>query len=294
MSIGVKAILFAGGPGSRLFPLVSNDFPKAMLPVANRPMIFYSLFSLIRSRILDITIVISASSSAQISHYVNGSFFKDPLVIKHQPSSHNVKIHFLESEEGLDTADILRKLHTTDSDYVVMSCDYIGNIDLEETFRIHRATRASCTVTLLATDPKTMEPANTYAMVDSKGNRLLGLYFSTDLDAGILKVRGTLLQKFPSLCLRSDVMDTHIYMFSSWVLNHLLQLREAISSVKFDLVPYLSRRQFTLTRCPEANPTPGAEVIVSSRIVGSSAYATRVNNLEALLQANGAVAKGGA
>ena len=40
-----QAVVFAAGRGSRLTEL-TNDTPKALLPIANKPMIWYSLHML--------------------------------------------------------------------------------------------------------------------------------------------------------------------------------------------------------------------------------------------------------
>ncbi|RTZ92786.1 MAG: spore coat protein, partial [Deltaproteobacteria bacterium] len=52
----MKGVILAGGTGSRLFPLtkITN---KHLLPVFNRPMIYYPLECLVRAGIRDILIV---------------------------------------------------------------------------------------------------------------------------------------------------------------------------------------------------------------------------------------------
>ena len=58
----VKGIILAGGSGSRLFPLtkVTN---KHLLPVFNKPMIYYPLNTLVRAGIRDVMIVTGGTSS---------------------------------------------------------------------------------------------------------------------------------------------------------------------------------------------------------------------------------------
>ena len=53
---GIKGVILAGGTGSRLYPCtkVTN---KHLLPVYNKPMIYYPLYSLINAGIKDILIV---------------------------------------------------------------------------------------------------------------------------------------------------------------------------------------------------------------------------------------------
>lgn len=52
----MKGVILAGGTGSRLFPL-TNITNKHLLPVYNKPMIYYPLETLIRAGIKDILIV---------------------------------------------------------------------------------------------------------------------------------------------------------------------------------------------------------------------------------------------
>jgi glucose-1-phosphate thymidylyltransferase len=54
----MKAIILCGGKGTRLAPL-SNNTPKQLLPIANKPTIFYILDQIIRSEISDIGIIVS-------------------------------------------------------------------------------------------------------------------------------------------------------------------------------------------------------------------------------------------
>lgn len=63
----IKGVVLAGGIGSRLLPLtrVTN---KHLLPVYDKPMIFYPIQTLVSARVVDVLIVTGCASAADFSH----------------------------------------------------------------------------------------------------------------------------------------------------------------------------------------------------------------------------------
>lgn len=92
----MKGVVLAGGTGSRLFPLtrVTN---KHLLPVYDRPMVFYPIQTLVNARITDILLVTGGSSAGEFLRLLgNGKDFG----LKH------INYTYQEGEGGI--ADALR------------------------------------------------------------------------------------------------------------------------------------------------------------------------------------------
>lgn len=131
----MKAVIMAGGEGTRLRPLTSNA-PKPMLPLVNRPMMEHIVNLLRRHGFDDIVVTVAFLANAIRNYFGDGSEF-------------GVKMVYATEETPLGTAGSVRNAmdHLTER-FLVISGDVLTDIDLSAIVRFHEQRRAVATIGL--------------------------------------------------------------------------------------------------------------------------------------------------
>ena len=108
----MKAVILAAGEGKRLKPF-TEDRPKVMLPLANKPILEHILEALIKNGINDIILVVGFKKESILDYFGNGQKF-------------GVKIEYVTQERQVGTGHALLQAESyMDSDFLVLPGDNI-------------------------------------------------------------------------------------------------------------------------------------------------------------------------
>jgi mannose-1-phosphate guanylyltransferase/phosphomannomutase len=135
----MKAVIMAGGEGTRLRPLTSSQ-PKPMLPIANRPMAEHIVSLLREHGITDIVVTVAFMANTIRSYFGDGSEF-------------GVRMVYATEETPLGTAgSVLNARDELDERFLVISGDVLTDVDLSALVAFHDENKALATLALKAVE----------------------------------------------------------------------------------------------------------------------------------------------
>ncbi|KAH7320870.1 hypothetical protein B0I35DRAFT_427998 [Stachybotrys elegans] len=280
-STGLQALILCG-PGSSFPTFTSNpdENPKALLPIANRPMVWYPIDLCYRTGITNITLICPPSASVAIESAMNTNPFLTGLPL---PRPDILAPADLDQNTG--TAEILRLPEVRQlvtGDFLVLPCDLVCELGADKLLQAWMVKSASLTDLLDISsfnngrltphsgglgvwyDTKTTpivkgeetdfiatSPLAPSAVSPPKGSlipNLSELVYSMPTDSlndlteekKGLPIRHGLLKAHPRVRMLTTHRDAHIYIFPKWVLDFIKE-NERLESIGEDVVGWWAK-----------------------------------------------------
>jgi mannose-1-phosphate guanylyltransferase/phosphomannomutase len=185
----MKAVVMAGGEGSRLRPMTAN-LPKPLLPVANRPVMEHVLRLLRRHGVTDTVVTVQFLASLVRNYFGDG----DEL---------GMTLQYATEQRPLGTAGSVKNAESAlqEGTFLVLSGDALTDVDLSGLVDFHRRSGALVTVGLKAV-PDPLEYGIVICDPDGRVNRFLekptwGQVFTDTVNTGIYVMEPEVLAEVP-------------------------------------------------------------------------------------------------
>ncbi|MCL5942905.1 MAG: sugar phosphate nucleotidyltransferase [Actinobacteria bacterium] len=185
----MQAVVMAGGQGTRLRPLTSNQ-PKPMVPIVNKPTALHILELLSRHGIDDVVMTLAFLPQVIRNYFGDGSDL-------------GMRIHYSVEDSPLGTAGSVKHAQESlDETFLVISGDALTDFDLSRIIAFHREREAMVTIAL-----KTVDNPLEFGVVivDEEGRieRFLekpgwGQVFSDTINTGIYVLEPEVLDHVPA------------------------------------------------------------------------------------------------
>ncbi|MCB0168781.1 MAG: NDP-sugar synthase [Anaerolineae bacterium] len=184
----MKAVVMAGGLGSRLYPLTANR-PKPMVPLVNKPVLSHILSLLKHHHITEVVITVKHLAEHVQEYFGDGSQL-------------GMNIRYAVEETPLGTAGGVKNAEQflDKEPFLVISSDIVTDIDLSNLLQYHREKQATVTMALKrVSNPK----GYGVVVVDAKGEI------------------SQLLEKPEPSQITSNIVNTGVYILEPDVLNYM-------------------------------------------------------------------------
>jgi len=188
VSKNIKAVMMAGGFGTRIQPL-TNSVPKPMLSIMNLPMMEHTLNKLIETGIDDIVILL---------------YFKPEIIKEYfqDGSKWGVKIQYVVPDDDYGTAGAVGfGREFLDTTFMIVSGDLVTDFDFREILDYHEERDSKLTITLTSVE-NPLQFGVVIANEDGKIEKFLekpswGEVFSDTINTGIYVIEPEILDYIP-------------------------------------------------------------------------------------------------
>ena len=186
----MKAMVMAAGAGTRLHPLTLS-VPKPMVPIANRPVLEYTINNLRAHGITEIILNLHSHPEMIRNYFKDGSAWGVKLSYSHEPK-------LMGTAGGVKKVASFLKGDT----FLVMSGDGLTDVDLTELIAFHQKRRSVGTMALAPIDSR-FEYGITLTDKQGRVTRFIEKpawsdVFSNQVNTGIYVFESSTLSKIPA------------------------------------------------------------------------------------------------
>lgn len=182
----MKAVIMAGGKGTRLMSITRDEIPKPMVKLCGKPVLEHQIAVLKKNGLHEITIIAGYLHEKIQEYFGNGS-------------AYGVNINYIIEDQPLGTAGSLFYLkNSLKEDFLLLFGDIVFDISIQRMAEQHRLTRAKATLFVhpnthpYDSDLVVLDEAYRVIGFDSKHN-LRDYYYSNLVNGGIYIINPALL-----------------------------------------------------------------------------------------------------
>lgn len=205
-----KAVILVGGPGTRLQPL-TDDTPKSMVPVLNKPFMEHTIAYLRQFGIEDIIITLNYIPEVIQNYFGDGSRF-------------GVRLTYCLEREPMGTAGAVKNAEAyLNSTFIVLNGDIFTDLDIADMLTCHRNKGARVTIAV-----NWVDNPSAFGVVETDGDQRVRRFMEKPplteattnwINAGTYILEPEVLEHIPT--------DSH-YMFEKGLFPLLLEMGEPV------------------------------------------------------------------
>ena len=229
MSEDWVAVILAGGIGSRLFPL-TQEKPKPMLEIANRPMIDYAINLVMDAGIKKIIIAVKYKGNLireWIDKQIAEGYFQDCEII-------------IPEIDSKDTADVLRQISNydrslLDGNIVITMADIVTNMKLKDAMNFHMKHPSNPIATICL---KPVETPGQFGLTMLDNDNKIHLFLEKPTPNELLMTTKMFIGKKATRSLQHNLANIGIYVFDNELVDIIMKHSE-LMDFGSNVFPYL-------------------------------------------------------
>ncbi len=200
----MKALLLAGGKGTRLRPL-TDCIPKCLAPIKGRPLIDYWISALVQNEITEI-IINTHHLNNLVESYIENSTWKNIVTIVYEPTL-----------LGTGGTILQNQIFFQEDDFLVAHADNMFNFNLEELFISHENRDQKSIATMLT------------------------FYTDEPYNCGVVSIdENSIIQKFDEknlLLTERSLANAAIYIFSNKIYDYFENKPGHFTDLSLEIIP---------------------------------------------------------